>query len=191
MRLFLAIEPDAAVTAAVASVQHTLQQVLADAASAIRWTPPGNAHVTLHFLGEVPPHALDALRAVLGETLPGRAFTATLGAAGAFPPSGRASTLWIRVGRGASEMQRVQADLAERLRLGHMAVDPRPFSPHITIGRVRQHHRQKLPALRARLDEVQVPDATWTVTRVTLFSSDLSGPVPRYVSLQHIRLAGG
>lgn len=190
MRLFLAIEPDATVTAALEGIQQALRVALAGDASAIRWTRPSHTHITLHFVGEVDAERLPPLTQALGVRVEQPGFVAGLGRAGCFPARGRPSTVWVGLARGVEEMQRVHLVLGERLRSAHVATEARPFVPHFTMGRVRDRRGGSLLSLRRALDAVVVPPASWSVTQVTLFSSDLSGAAPRYEPLHRIALQG-
>lgn len=132
MRLFLAITlPDhvrAAITRAVAPARA--------AAPHVRWVREESLHLTLRFLGERP--ATDV--ALLGESVqralaPVAGFTATIRDAGAFPNFRRPRAVWLgmhpRDTFGAL-VRRLEATLAA---LG-IAVENRPFRPHVTLGRV-------------------------------------------------------
>ena len=190
MRLFLAIEPDAAVVAALERVQAALRSAMGIDAPAVRWVPPSNAHVTLHFLGEWPAAGVTGLQQTLGARVAEPPFVATLGRAGCFPPHGRPSTVWVGVGEGAAAMQRLHGHLGHRLDAAQALVDTRTLSPHFTLGRVRDRAHRPPPQMRALIETLEVPSASWPVDHVTLFSSDLSGPAPRYAPIHRLHLVG-
>ena len=98
---------------------------------------PATAHLTLRFLGEVPPernHLLGRLLAGVGrESAP---FLLRLEGVGAFPTPARPRVVWVGVTRGRSEVaelaRRVQAALAS-----DFGPSPEEFVPHLTLFRVR------------------------------------------------------
>jgi 2'-5' RNA ligase len=96
--------------------------------------------------------------------------------------------LWLDVVEGRDALARLHGLLGERLVTAGVAVEARPFSPHLTIARVPDRERSKVKLLRERLAVVPPSRIEWTARTVTLFRSDLSGAVPRYEALQEISL---
>jgi len=190
MRLFLAIEPDAAARAALAGLQADVRRELGDVASALRWTERGNLHLTLHFLGDVEPSRLPSLVGALGDSLPDLSVVVALEQLGVFPSPGPPRTLWVSIGAAAARdvLARVHQELGARVARAAVPVEPRPFAPHLTLARVRDRERHRARRLTTTLAQIQVPAVTWRVDHVTLFKSDLSGPVPKYVATHQLQL---
>lgn len=148
------------------------------------WVAPANLHVTLKFLGEVDPSRLagvaEALRAVAAAS---RAFDLGLAGVGAFPSPSRPRVLWAGVAEGAD----VLADLARRIdeALGALAFEreTRPFTGHVTLGRVRVP--RSAPALAAMLaaDAGRVFGLV-RVGEIALMRSDLSPQGSRYTVVE-------
>ena len=178
MRLFLALEPDAAVRQALAEVSASARRMAGDLASALRWVAAENLHVTLHFLGEVDAGGrARALRALEAPAAP--AADVHLDALAAFPPSGPARVLVVSLAP-AGPLERLYREFAGRLIREGLPVEDRPFHPHITLARLRDRDRRRARGLLPRVRGVTVPRATWRVDHVTLFESDLSGSQPVY-----------
>jgi 2'-5' RNA ligase len=190
VRLFLAIAPDRSVEAGIGQRMLQIQDALGDAASRLRWTPAGNVHATLHFLGEVAAGRITALRRAIEPPIPDAPFAIELGSVGAFPPAGPPRVLWLDITTGAEPMRSVHAELGRRLDAAGFAVEARPFSPHLTIARVPDRERAHVKSVRERLGDVPAASIAWTAARVVLFRSDLSGAVPSYEPLQEIALSG-
>jgi 2'-5' RNA ligase len=104
----------------------------------VRWTTPENVHLTLKFLGDVRPEALDDIYAALGEVCAEHApFDAVLAELGAFPSARRARILWIGVGAGSDRLRSLSADVDDALAPLGFEREKRPYVPHLTLGRVR------------------------------------------------------
>jgi 2'-5' RNA ligase len=188
MRLFLAIEPDRPAQAQIARLLLDVQRVLGDLATALRWTPATNIHATLHFLGEVDAARAARLVDALGGAVAEAPFETVVQSIGVLPASGTPRVLWAGMTVGLEPLRRVHAFLGDGLRRGGIATESREFLPHLTLARVRDRERARARLVRERLSEVAVPDIRWNVDHVTLFRSDLSGPVPKYEPVHEIPL---
>ena len=168
MRLFLAVFPPA-------EVQHTacgLIEELRRPGDGVSWVKPENLHYTLRFLGEVGEDgARRAAEAATEAAAKSRAFAAGLGGLGAFPDPRRARVIWVGMSEGGEALVALARDLDRALaRRGFGAAD-RPFSPHLTLGRVREPRRDWTAALaEARPAD---PVARFTVDRVLVVESRL------------------
>lgn len=113
---------------------------LADLLRRLRWTPPGNWHLTLRFLGDVPAsrcgEVADALKAI-----PFAPVTLAVGGAGVFPARGAPRVLWLGLARGARECAAMAGAVDAALVPLGFAPDARPFAPHLTLARLREAHR--------------------------------------------------
>lgn len=127
MRLFYAVAADEEVKAAAAAVAARLRRAPAD----YRWVDPRDMHVTLRFLGETAeeelPEVERVMRAAAAKTRP---FEVVYGGVGGFESLDDPRVVWIGVEEGAAS-QRAAADLLGR-------DEPRPFAPHLTLGRRRR-----------------------------------------------------
>ena len=154
----------------------------------VAWVAPANLHLTLKFLGAVPEARIDAIVAALTRSgLDLRPFEARIRGLGAFPSGTRPRVIWAGVTDGASEMvelaRRVDAALAE---LG-FAREERPFSPHVTLGRVRQPGRN--PALSDALGSATAREfGQMRVPSASLMRSELGPRGARYTELATVRL---
>jgi 2'-5' RNA ligase len=192
VRLFLAIDLPPPARAAVGTAIDGARKAAGDAASALRWSVPENLHLTLHFIGELDGARLPALTAALGDTVPVPPFEVSLGRLGVFPPRGRLRTLWIAIDDGRESLVALHAVLGERLARARVAVESRPFVPHLTLARARDRDRSSAKGVAHTLAGLAVLDRPerWTVDRVTLMRSDLSGPRPRYESIKIVTCCG-
>ena len=191
MRLFLAVEPDRPAQGQIARLLLDAQRAIGDAAGALRWIPATNIHATLHFLGELDGKTAARLRDDLGDALPERPFEIVVDSIGVLPATGTPRIVWAGVNAGKESLQRIYEQLGDRVRNAGVPTETRAFLPHVTLARVRERERPRARSLRERLPSIVVPEIRWTVNHVTLFRSDLSGPVPKYEPVHEVRLTVG
>lgn len=131
MRLFLGIPVSGE---ARSRLERALARFRAEAPE-LNWAVPEDLHVTLKFIGAWPDdQEAQLIAAIEGEAWP--RLQMTVAGLGAFPTLRRPSILWA--GAGPREpltawAARVDAQLE---RLG-VAAERRPYTPHITLARVR------------------------------------------------------
>ncbi|HSL23267.1 MAG TPA: RNA 2',3'-cyclic phosphodiesterase [Vicinamibacterales bacterium] len=190
MRLFFAIALDDAVRAATARVAADLQERLAraGAARAVKWVEPENLHVTLRFIGEVDDGRAARLLDIVAAPLDAGAFGLRVGGAGCFPEHGAPRVLWAGVQEGADRARAVFDTLDRRLAPLRLERELRPYTPHLTLGRVREIERAVGTRLREWLAEAPPDLGALQVDGLTLYRSQLSAKGPRYEALKVIPL---
>lgn len=125
----------------------------------VRWVPPSQAHLTLAFLGDVRPEALDEFaRRLVPRAASRPPFAVAYGGVGAFPDVRRPRVVWLGLGSGGSEMAEWAALVREVARETGVHVDPKPFRPHLTLGRVRERATADERAHLARVLTAAPPD---------------------------------
>lgn len=173
IRSFLAIELPSALQDAIVRRTDDLRRQLPF--PLVRWVSPENVHLTLKFLGEISPQEIEKLvgnlRSRIAEHQP---FPLSLAEWGAFPSPKRPRVIWIGV-QAPPALPILQSEVeAICARLGHPPED-RPFSPHLTIGRVNQHlNPDEWRRVRQAMDQFQVGEiGSISVEAIHLFRSDL------------------
>lgn len=178
MRVFVGIFPPASVGQAALRTAQTAARGLG---GRIRWTRPGNVHLTLKFLGEIADEQFDpvraALREVCGKHVP---FGASLSGYGAFPSARRARVVWA--GAGSEELCALASEVDAAFEPLGFGREERAFVPHVTLGRVRGRPiALDLPAA--------VPgEPGFEVSRVELVRSTLATGGSVYESLESFEL---
>lgn len=156
----------------------------------VRWVPVNNIHLTIKFLGDVSPINMDLLKNMLkAEVSQQHAFTFTVGGLGAFPSPKRPRVIWVGVAAPPQLNSLVHLVEAETNKLGY-ANEERPFSPHLTLGRISQSAtpdqvRQAAEAI-AQLPVGQLGSVE--VREVVLFKSDLRSSGADYTPLLKVPL---
>jgi len=163
-RAFVAITPPERVLDAVG--EATSRVGLPDG---WRWTPRGQWHLTLLFLGAVAD-ADAVVRELRGACRGRHAFSLALGGAGAFPRARRAGVVWIGVEHGAEPLVSLADAVGGALApIGHERDEAR-FHPHLTVARTRGREQRDAREVVAALGNARFGDA-WTVDEVVLFES--------------------
>lgn len=148
----------------------------------LRWIPEGQLHFTLKFLGEIEDGRVPAARAATAAAASSVPFRLTLEGLGAFPPRGPARVLWAGCGEGAGALTALARAVEEAFAAEGFPREERPFSPHLTLGRVKD------PGSGQRLSRVLAtvpsePFGAVLVSTLVLFRSDLTARGPDYSEL--------
>ena len=185
VRAFFAAPIDAATRDRVVS----LCSRLAESGAQVKWVEPENIHVTLLFLGEIAEGVVEEVAAAGKEVAAAVGpFEVSLRGVGAFPNLGRPGTLWVGVEAGADRLQDLNARLRKKLKpIDSVTLESRPYTPHLTLGRVRSDKN------RSALVDSARKFADWTagptlVDEIHLFKSELTPTGPVYTSLATARL---
>jgi 2'-5' RNA ligase len=167
----------------------------------VRWVQPNNAHITLHFLGNVSPAQTELLRLALRQPISTHAgFDLRTANLGVFPTMKRPRVLWLGLYGPAHRLQSLHDDIAKVLGELEFELDPsNEFHPHITLGRLkndRQSTRTIPDRIRARFEAIAergfVTDKKplpLPVREVHLVRSHLGTAGARYEILERFPLA--
>ncbi len=129
MRLFVAIDLPEEVRQSVTDICRGL--------AGVRWLPPEQLHLTLRFMGEADDAVNAAIRKGLA-TIASPPFPLTLNGTGCFPSPRRPRVLWV--GLNSSEpLMELQQKVETAVAAAGLPTEERPFSPHITLARLRDH----------------------------------------------------
>ncbi|QJD28767.1 RNA 2',3'-cyclic phosphodiesterase [Methylococcus geothermalis] len=170
LRLFFALWPDEEVRETLGKLLRSLRRTVRG-----RWVEPDKLHLTLAFLGAVPPGRLPELAAMV-ECLDPPRFDLVLDRLECWRHN-RVLCL------GASQMPPLMLELVRvlnsNLRDAGFPIEQRPFRAHLTLARKADAAWSTMPLKRP---------VTWPVECVTLVESRLSSAGPAYVVLAEKRL---
>ncbi len=189
LRVFIAVEIPLPIRQAIFEQTGALRRAVGPL---IRWVPLENMHLTLKFIGEVSPANVEMIQQMLGiEAAAVAPFQVQVGGLGAYPSPRRARVIWtgIQAPPALSSLQHgIESGAA---RLGYEA-EERPFSPHLTIGRVRQQvSTGEQQQIRSALEGTHLGDlGTARIREVRLFKSDLQPGGSIYTKLFSAPLEG-
>ena len=184
MRLFTAIELTDEARATIAAEQKRAASGLGDTAGAVRFVRTEHLHLTLVFIGEIPVDRVAPLVEAMNAEIRQVPFRMVFGGLGVFPSHGAPRVLWLGVIDGAPQAIDLHARVGDRLAGAGVAVERKPFHPHLTLARWRDGRRSARPVLAATPRVVAAID----VSAVALVQSRLSPAGPSYTRLSQARL---
>jgi RNA 2',3'-cyclic 3'-phosphodiesterase len=192
MRLFIAADLDdgarKAASDAAARLRALSERERQGSTRGVRWVDARHLHLTLHFLGEIDEARLPSFTHVLAPALDLAPPRIGLAGWGVFPPRGPARVIWLGVSEGAEALASAHSALGQRLRAAGVTPEPRPFFPHLTVGRVKVPSGLHWNRLAERVPPA--PVAEWYLDACTLFQSQLSPAGPAHRALLSIPFAG-
>jgi 2'-5' RNA ligase len=166
-----------------------LIQQLKTAGADVKWANPKNIHLTLKFLGHITPDSIEAVKKTVDSVAQNnKAFRLTLAGTGAFPKPSHPRVIWVGIGEGKLEIQKLYEFLETNLEKNGFQREERPFSPHLTVGRVKSPKNRE--GLASQLERVSfAPTHAVQVDHLTLFQSTLTPQGPIYTPLHIAHLS--
>ncbi len=185
IRSFIAIDLSPEARAGLGDLQNRLKAVVPP--KTVRWIALPNIHLTLHFLGDIAVSDVEKVTELVQATAANfQPFRLSLAGLGCFPNTRRPRIVWAGVGGETRVLGELQQELGERLRVINFTPETRPYSPHLTIGRVNNLPPHRLAQLGELLEQEQLTVeelARLTVAEIRLIKSDLQPAGPVYTLL--------
>ncbi|MFH1002573.1 MAG: RNA 2',3'-cyclic phosphodiesterase [Chloroflexota bacterium] len=148
-RSFIAIELPAALGEELARLQDRLRSA---GPFPVKWVDPLGIHLTLKFLGSVAAGRLDDITGVMTAAARGLSpFRLEVGRLGVFPGLRRVQVVWVGVTGEVNRLQELYRRLEAGLEPLGFTPEVRPFTPHLTLCRVREG---AAPGERERLGQL-------------------------------------
>ena len=189
LRAFIAIDLPGDLQKAISQTVELLQKKAGS--SGVRWVAAENIHLTLKFLGDVSPSGVAAIQDMLKTESGLRTrFHLKVGGLGTFPNQKHPRVVWLGVDTPPELISLQHGMESASAKLGY-APETRPFSPHLTLGRVRETATTaELAALTSALKEIKINAlGEFLVEEVHLFKSDLLPGGSVYTRLYSASLA--
>jgi 2'-5' RNA ligase len=185
VRAFLAINLDPALREEI----HRDAGVLRAAAPEVSWVRAEALHMTIRFLGEIEDAMAGALVPALHDVAARhRSFTLELAGAGTYPNFRHPRVVWIGVREDAAVAALARDVEARCVALG-LPAERRPFSAHLTLGRVRREPgRDRLQALEHAAGRFRTTYSIG-VSRFELMRSETGPGGSRYDTVAGVPLA--
>jgi len=179
IRSFIAFDlDDEAILRKIADVQRILAKTGAD----LKLVEPKNIHMTLRFLGNIMPSTVERIYAEMTK-VQFTAFDVKISGVGAFPQLRYPRVLWVGITQGADQLRSIFEQLEPSLQTLGFAPDPKGFSPHLTIARVRSG-RNREALVKCVGENANLEFGTIRAECLRLKSSDLTPRGPIYSTLK-------
>ncbi len=194
IRTFIALELNEA-------LQRFLGDIISQASKELpnlRWVDPSGIHLTLAFLGYLTDEqletAIDAARLAAQQAVP---FEYRLKGLGIFGSSSQPRVIWMGIedlpsGQiQGSPLQQLHRVLAKELELRGFEIEKRPFSPHLTLARIKQPlsplEQQSLQRL-LHSKQAGASSPVYRVNHLSVMKSELSRAGATYTCLREYAL---
>jgi 2'-5' RNA ligase len=201
IRTFLAVELSQALRDELATVQQELKRSLEQrmqGSTRISWAQPASIHLTLKFLGDMDEQMIDRLRAVLEEAMGSQiAVVVPLERIGVFPNPQNPRLLWVgpsehwERGEEAKRIVEIRGAIEQSCEGFGVLREPRPFSPHLTVARIKMGERHVSVALvKSGVLDRPLSLGALAILSVSLMQSTLTSTGSVYAKLWDVRLRG-
>ena len=139
IRSFIAIELPQEVRQAFTRLQEKLK---AGGGAPVKWVDAGNVHLTLKFLGNVDAAITGRIISAIEEAGRGmHPFQIHLSGLGGFPSIRRVQVVWVGLTGELEKLVQLQKSIEAKLVPLGFPAEARSFTPHLTLGRVRDYIR--------------------------------------------------
>jgi 2'-5' RNA ligase len=184
IRCFIAATIPKTVLLEIEKYSQDLKRIAPD----VRWVKAKGIHLTLKFLGEINATLLAQVReSLLSIKEIVNPFPVNIQGAGCFPTRKRPRVFWLGLEQDKSNSLTIaQQWIEDRLYGLGFEKEKRPFSPHLTLGRVKKP--QDFTHLFKYLDKHPFEKVSFTIEDIVLMQSILKPSGAEYVTVQVYRL---
>jgi 2'-5' RNA ligase len=180
IRSFIAIEVPPALKSRMEEILRELRRTDAD----VKWVRPEAVHLTLKFLGSIRPEDVERISLALSSVIAGGdPFEVRVQGMGCFPNPRNPRVVWMGVDRGKEELVSLQKAVEKKMSELSFPPEDRPFSPHLTLGRVRSP-RGKAGLTQALEKHKGADIGIFQAREVILFRSELRPAGAVYTKLK-------
>ena len=189
IRSFIAVNIGINALRAIADEQSGLRRKVGERGGDVRWVAPQNLHVTLRFLGQVTEPMVaaiqDGLEPVVKTIAP---FEVTAAGLGVFPDELHPRVVWVGLREEGGALARLHGATSEVLVRMGFNPDDKPFTSHVTLGRVKGGDSAALAACVAESGDRTY--GAFTVREIACYRSDLRPTGADYHVLWRLPLGG-
>jgi len=157
----------------------------------VKWVDPYSIHLTLKFLGSVAVDRIGEITGAIGEAAQGMSpLYLKVKELGVFPNLRRVQVAWVGVSGEVDKLGQLQQRIESNLACIGFAPESRPFTPHLTLARLRD---QASPDERQRFGQLIVSTRfetayTIEVDAISLMKSQLTREGAIYSRISSIGL---
>jgi 2'-5' RNA ligase len=157
----------------------------------VKWVDPESIHLTLNFLGNIDTTLIDRITSALGEACRDvHPFSLEISGLGVFPNERRVRVVWVGLAGETATLGHLQKRVDDSLAPLGFQAEARPFTPHLTLARVRElatpDERQALGRLVSGV--AMESGGRLNVNAVHLMRSQLTREGPIYTRVSSVTL---
>ncbi|MSP59654.1 MAG: RNA 2',3'-cyclic phosphodiesterase [Myxococcales bacterium] len=187
VRAFLAVNFPLAVTRRVVDEVAAMAPAVAASGWKVAWVPAANLHVTLKFFGMIERASVEAITGRLNRELAQRGpLEMEARGIGAFPNPAHPRVLWAGV--HATGIAALQQDVEKWMEDLGFPREPRPFHPHVTLGKVKEPGTTQavewLPAILAPREQASL--GSGRASEVVIYESLTRRAGSEYIVLSRV-----
>lgn len=185
IRAFIAVDIPLNLQEAMGRLSLELRQT----GASVTWVKPGRMHLTLKFLGNVPPGKIDEIgKAMAAAATQSHPFVLRPEGCGAFPGMKNMRVVWVGLRGDLEPLGALQQRVDEALEPLGFKREERSFKPHLTLGRVKG--RKNMEALQeAVLARRDFALEAFDVFELVLYKSELRPEGAHYTPLVRARFS--
>jgi len=191
IRAFIAIELPDVVKDSLSSLRDRLRSA---EHRYVKWVAPEGVHLTLKFLGNIAQDRVPPIVGAIAQAAQGvTPFQLQIVGLGAFPNMGRPQVIWVAIKGEVEKLITLQGGVDQALVALGFSPESRPFTPHLTLGRLRERassaERKEIGELMMATQFEDGP--VMEVTEISLIRSTLTPQGAIYNRIASIELKGG
>lgn len=186
IRSFLAVDLPMALRESMVRATMGIRTPAAD----VKWVRPEGIHLTLKFFGNIEEGQVEPIvNAVSGVITGQKPLSLKAEGIGAFPDLRRPRVIWIGMTGDIERLMIIQKNIEQVLSVLGFPAEDRPFTPHLTLGRVRSYKRAS--DLAHKIEGLKdINFAPFTVNELILYKSALRPEGAIYTPLRRLPLIG-
>ena len=156
----------------------------------VKWVDPYGIHLTLKFLGSIAADRIGEITRAMEEAAQGiPPFHLEVKGLGVFPNLRRVQVAWVGMGGEVDRLRQLQQRVESNLVPLGFAAESRPFTPHLTLARVREQapldERQRFGQL---IGSTRFEAGTIEVDAINLIRSQLTREGAIYSRISSVNL---
>ncbi|MEM3699515.1 MAG: RNA 2',3'-cyclic phosphodiesterase [Candidatus Bathyarchaeia archaeon] len=158
------------------------QSMIVKTGADLKLVEPKNIHITVRFLGNITMPMAEKIHEEM-KKVQFAPFDVKIQGVGAFPNLRYPRVIWAGITQGADQLRSIFNQLEPRLRSLGFAPDPKGFSPHLTIARIKSG-RNKAELAKCLISNANYEFGVVRAECLRLKRSDLTPRGPIYSTLK-------
>lgn len=135
---------------------HNIERLLAELRplARVKWSPVENLHITTRFIGEWPEARVEELQEALAGIAPVGPIAIQISGLGFYPEARRPRVCFAGV-HADPALPRLAEAISDALATLGLARDDRPYSPHLTLARIKNENMHELIERTTTMSNIQ------------------------------------